>query len=178
MLMTNKGQMVRTRVKEIRETGRNTMGVKLMDLRNGERLPAIAPLPARRKQKREPPKRRHKNRRLAQPFWLWVGGHLAFPVNGDQAKRLEAPGTMPVSRGLISATHPVRRCCRCLRRRRGRRCDSSLARRGGSRLRLAGTGDQHQTDNGQRRTKYNCFFHSMNCFFKRPFVAGSIVRRI
>src|SRR5213079_1547344 len=33
MLITNKGQMVRTRVKEIRETGRNTMGVKLMDLR-------------------------------------------------------------------------------------------------------------------------------------------------
>src|SRR5439155_282499 len=29
MLITNKGQMVRTRVKEIRETGRNTMGVKL-----------------------------------------------------------------------------------------------------------------------------------------------------
>ena len=32
MLITNKGQMVHTRVKEIRETGRNTMGVKLMDL--------------------------------------------------------------------------------------------------------------------------------------------------
>src|SRR5438128_2127249 len=42
MLITNKGQMVRTRVKEIRETGRNTMGVKLMDLRNGEKLQAIA----------------------------------------------------------------------------------------------------------------------------------------
>jgi DNA gyrase subunit A len=36
--------MVRTRVKEIRETGRNTMGVKLMDLRNGETLQAIAPV--------------------------------------------------------------------------------------------------------------------------------------
>jgi DNA gyrase subunit A len=31
-------------VKEIRETGRNTMGVKLMDLRNGEKLRAIAPV--------------------------------------------------------------------------------------------------------------------------------------
>ena len=31
-------------VKEIRETGRNTMGVKLMDLRNGEKLQAIAPV--------------------------------------------------------------------------------------------------------------------------------------
>jgi DNA gyrase subunit A len=36
--------MVRTRVKEIRETGRNTMGVKLMDLRNSEKLQAIAPV--------------------------------------------------------------------------------------------------------------------------------------
>ena len=44
MLIANKGQMVRTRVKEIRETGRNTMGVKLMDLRNGEKLQAIAPV--------------------------------------------------------------------------------------------------------------------------------------
>jgi len=44
MLITNKGQMVRTRVREIRETGRNTMGVKLMDLRNGETLQAIAPV--------------------------------------------------------------------------------------------------------------------------------------
>jgi DNA gyrase subunit A len=44
MLITNKGQMVRTRVKEIRETGRNAMGVKLMDLRNGEKLQAIAPV--------------------------------------------------------------------------------------------------------------------------------------
>ena len=44
MLITNKGQMVRTRVKEIRETGRNTMGVKLMDLRPDEKLQAIAPV--------------------------------------------------------------------------------------------------------------------------------------
>jgi DNA gyrase subunit A len=36
--------MVRTRVKEIRETGRNTMGVKLMDLKSGEKLQAIAPV--------------------------------------------------------------------------------------------------------------------------------------
>jgi DNA gyrase subunit A len=44
MLITTKGQMVRTRVKEIRETGRNTMGVKLMDLRGTEKLQAIAPV--------------------------------------------------------------------------------------------------------------------------------------
>ncbi len=44
MLITNKGQMVRTRVKEIRETGRNAQGVKLMDLRGAEKLQAIAPV--------------------------------------------------------------------------------------------------------------------------------------
>ena len=44
MLITTKGQMVRTRVKEIRETGRNAQGVKLMDLRGSEKLQAIAPV--------------------------------------------------------------------------------------------------------------------------------------
>jgi len=44
MLITNKGQLVRTRVKEIRVVGRNTIGVKLMDLRSGETLQAIAPV--------------------------------------------------------------------------------------------------------------------------------------
>jgi DNA gyrase subunit A len=44
MLITNKGQMVRTRVKEIRQTGRNAMGVKLMDLKGNEKLQAIAPV--------------------------------------------------------------------------------------------------------------------------------------
>jgi DNA gyrase subunit A len=44
MLITTKGQMVRTRVTEIRIVGRNTMGVKLMDLRGAEKLQAIAPV--------------------------------------------------------------------------------------------------------------------------------------
>ena len=44
MLITTKGQMVRTRVREIRAVGRNTIGVKLMDLRETERLQAIAPV--------------------------------------------------------------------------------------------------------------------------------------
>jgi DNA gyrase subunit A len=44
MLITNKGQMVRTRVSEIRETGRNTMGVILIRLRTGEKLQSIAPV--------------------------------------------------------------------------------------------------------------------------------------
>ena len=46
MLITNKGQKVRTRGKEIRETGRNTMGVKLMDLKGAEKLQGIAPVVA------------------------------------------------------------------------------------------------------------------------------------
>ncbi|MGH7939060.1 MAG: DNA gyrase C-terminal beta-propeller domain-containing protein [Chthoniobacterales bacterium] len=44
MLITTKGQMVRTRVSEIRAVGRNTMGVKLMDLKRSEKLQAIAPV--------------------------------------------------------------------------------------------------------------------------------------
>ena len=44
MLITTAGQMVRIRVSEVRETGRNTMGVKLMDLREGETLQDIAPV--------------------------------------------------------------------------------------------------------------------------------------
>lgn len=42
MLITNKGKMVRTRVSEIRETGRNTMGVKLINLPGNEKLQGIA----------------------------------------------------------------------------------------------------------------------------------------
>ena len=44
MLITNKGKMVRTRVAEIRETGRNAQGVKLIDLRENEILQGIAPV--------------------------------------------------------------------------------------------------------------------------------------
>ena len=36
--------MVRTRVAEIRETGRNAQGVKLIDMREGEMLSGIAPV--------------------------------------------------------------------------------------------------------------------------------------
>jgi DNA gyrase subunit A len=42
MLITVGGQMVRTSVKDIREVGRNTMGVKLVDLDGGDKLQAIA----------------------------------------------------------------------------------------------------------------------------------------
>ena len=42
MLLTAKGQSVRTRVKEIRETGRGAKGVKLINLEPGDKLLAIA----------------------------------------------------------------------------------------------------------------------------------------
>jgi DNA gyrase subunit A len=42
MLLTAKGQSIRTRVKEIRETGRGAKGVKLVDLAEGDRLLSIA----------------------------------------------------------------------------------------------------------------------------------------
>jgi DNA gyrase subunit A len=44
MLITFKGQMVRTRVIDIREAGRNTQGVKLVTLDAGDKLQAIAPV--------------------------------------------------------------------------------------------------------------------------------------
>ncbi len=44
MLITTGGQMVRTFVKDIREAGRNTQGVKLIDLSGGDKLQAIAPV--------------------------------------------------------------------------------------------------------------------------------------
>jgi len=44
MLITSGGQMVRTFVQHIREAGRNTMGVKLVNLDAGDKLQAIAPV--------------------------------------------------------------------------------------------------------------------------------------
>jgi DNA gyrase/topoisomerase IV subunit A len=44
MLITAKGQMVRIPVNGIRECGRNTQGVKLVTLDDGDQLKAIAPV--------------------------------------------------------------------------------------------------------------------------------------
>jgi len=44
MLITVAGQMVRTRVNDIRETGRNTQGVKLIELGSADKLKALAPV--------------------------------------------------------------------------------------------------------------------------------------
>ncbi len=62
MLITAAGQMVRIFVKDIREAGRNTQGVKLIDLQEGDKLQAIAPViseqqeDAAGEQPAEPPK--------------------------------------------------------------------------------------------------------------------------
>jgi len=44
MVITSGGQMVRTFVKDIRETGRNAQGVKVIGLAEGDKLQAIAPV--------------------------------------------------------------------------------------------------------------------------------------
>src|SRR5438067_2396335 len=54
MVITNKVQMVRMRVEGIRAVGRNTMGVKLMDLRGAEKLQAIAPVVSQESAEMEP----------------------------------------------------------------------------------------------------------------------------
>ena len=60
MLITTGGQMVRTFVKDIREAGRNTQGVKLINLDAGDKLQAIAPVISEQQEdaaaESEPPK--------------------------------------------------------------------------------------------------------------------------
>lgn len=53
MLITSGGQMVRTRVAEIRAAGRNTMGVKLINLPPKEKLQAIAPVVSQQEESSE-----------------------------------------------------------------------------------------------------------------------------
>ncbi len=60
MLITTGGQMVRTFVKDIREAGRNTQGVKLINLDPSDKLQAIAPVISEQQEdaaaESEPPK--------------------------------------------------------------------------------------------------------------------------
>ena len=108
MLITNKGQMVRTRVREIRETGRNTMGVKLMDLRNGEKLQAIAPVVSQVEEEEvKPPTRPRENPdpKGAKP----AGSPVRMPVLfGRHPARLPNPN----DRLLVAAAAHMSRCCR------------------------------------------------------------------
>jgi DNA gyrase subunit A len=49
MLITEKGILIRTRVDEIRETGRNAAGVRLIKVDDGDRLVAMAKIDAEEK---------------------------------------------------------------------------------------------------------------------------------
>ena len=55
MLITVAGQMVRTRVSDIREAGRNTQGVKVIGLDGPDKLKAIAPVISEEKEEDEEP---------------------------------------------------------------------------------------------------------------------------
>jgi DNA gyrase subunit A len=44
MLVTNTGKIIRLRIKDIRVIGRNTQGVRLIDLEEGERVVSLARL--------------------------------------------------------------------------------------------------------------------------------------
>jgi len=55
MLITTGGQLVRIKVGEIREAGRNTMGVKLINLETNDKLQAIAPVISEETDVPEPP---------------------------------------------------------------------------------------------------------------------------
>jgi DNA gyrase subunit A len=44
MVITNGGQVIRTPVSEIRETGRNTQGVRVIRLRDGEQVVDVEPV--------------------------------------------------------------------------------------------------------------------------------------
>ena len=70
MLITTKGQMVRTRISEIRAVGRNTMGVKLMDLRGARKS-------SRRSRRSSVRKRKRKLRRLGLTIPL-LAGRMCF----------------------------------------------------------------------------------------------------
>ncbi len=44
MLISNKGKIIRLRIKDIRVIGRNTQGVRLIELEDGERVVSLARL--------------------------------------------------------------------------------------------------------------------------------------
>ena len=85
MLITTKGQMVRTRISEIRAVGRNTMGVKLMDLRGTEKLQAIAPVVSQAEEEAEPQKRRRKSPRRRR--WGTVESHASAQCARNKMRR-------------------------------------------------------------------------------------------
>jgi DNA gyrase subunit A len=55
MLVTNTGKIIRMRIKDIRVIGRNTQGVRLIDLEEGERVVSLARLAEKEEEEEDPP---------------------------------------------------------------------------------------------------------------------------
>jgi DNA gyrase subunit A len=55
MLVTNTGKIIRLRIKDIRVIGRNTQGVRLIDLEEGERVVSLARLAEKEDEEEETP---------------------------------------------------------------------------------------------------------------------------
>ena len=81
MLTTNKGKTVRTRVAEIRSTGRNTMGVKLIDLPGNEKLQDIARVVSQPEEEDVPREPLRRNEMAGEP----PGGSPRRRVKSDLA---------------------------------------------------------------------------------------------
>src|SRR5437667_717005 len=116
----------------------------------------------RRKRKRKSPNRPRKklNRDWQlQPPACWP---VQFSVSLDTPHRPQDRSYNSLS--VAAATH-MRRCCRSLSRWRRRRRNGGLTRCSRGRFGRTGAGNQHQADDRNRRTNYDCFFHNVNCFF-------------
>jgi DNA gyrase subunit A len=55
MLVTNTGKIIRLRIKDIRVIGRNTQGVRLIDLEEGERVVSLARVAEKEDEEEETP---------------------------------------------------------------------------------------------------------------------------
>ena len=87
---------------------------------------------------------------------------MQFSVSLDTPHRPQDRSYNSLS--VAAATH-MRRCCRSLSRWRRRRRNGGLTRCSRGRFGRTGAGNQHQADDRNRRTNYDCFFHNVNCFF-------------
>jgi DNA gyrase subunit A len=53
MLVSSKGKIIRLRIKDIRVIGRNTQGVRLIDIEEGERVVSLARLAEKEEEEEE-----------------------------------------------------------------------------------------------------------------------------
>jgi DNA gyrase subunit A len=88
MLVTDRGQMLRTRVAEIRETGRNAQGVRVMNVEADERVVAIEPVGESEDEEVTGPSAEGESLNAAAPDAATVGGgdgalELVEPIEDD-----------------------------------------------------------------------------------------------